>query len=265
MLKDFTKDFNFILDKLKKRENFAFTRFSDGELFMLQNKTVVLADNYYVTGEIKGPNRYTQEEHKEFHPDKHQKYRDKLIECYKHNQNHYYKGICTTTDGHVGRENFKWMIDFHGGDHKNLTFANLLINANYSRFVEEMIPVLAERHILYVVNELADLSLLPFEIEKAFLVGSNCQVNNYDTAQKVVEYIEENKLEDTVIMCSAATLSNYVIYEGFKKSSNNTFLDIGSCLNPLLGLEGWKYTRGYLTGYWLNSNNPFQNQVDRWN
>tara|TARA_B100000029_G_scaffold311698_1_gene304196 strand:- start:50615 stop:51412 length:798 start_codon:yes stop_codon:yes gene_type:complete len=265
MFKDFTKDFDFVLDKLKKVENFAFTRFSDGELFMLQNKTVVLADNHYVTGDIKGPNRYTQEEHKEFHPEKHQKYRDKLIECYKHNQDHYYKGICTATDGHVGRDNFNWMIDFHGGDHENLTFANLLINANYSRFVEEMVPVLADRDLLYVVNELADLSLLPFEIKKAFLVGSNCQVNNYDTAQKVADYIEENKLENSVVLCSAATLSNYVIYEGFKSNPNNTFLDIGSCLNPLLGLEGWKHTRGYLTGYWLNSRSPFQHQVDRWN
>ena len=38
---------------------------------------------------------------------------------------------------HVGKANFDWMIDFHGGDHPNLTFANLLINANYKRFVEE--------------------------------------------------------------------------------------------------------------------------------
>jgi hypothetical protein len=31
-----------------------------------------------------------------------------------------------------------------------------------------------------------------------------------------------------------------------------------------LGLEGWKYTRGYLTSYWMNSNSPFGRQVDVW-
>jgi hypothetical protein len=264
MHKNFTQDFDFLLNKLKKQENFAFTRFSDGELFILQDKTVVLADNHYITGDIRGPNRYTKEEHKEFYPDKHQQYREKLIECYTHTQEHYYKGICTSTDGHVGRENFDWMIDFHGGDHENLTFANLLINANYSRFVEELIPAIADRPILYVVNEMADLSLLPFDIKKEFLIGSNCMIDNYETAEEVKDYIAQENITDHIILCSAASLSNYVIYEGFKSNPNNTFLDIGSCLNPLLGLEGWKHTRGYLTGYWLDSQSPFQRQVDVW-
>ena len=53
MFKDFHKDFNELLRMLKEGENFAFTRFSDGELFILQNKTLVLADNHYITGDIK--------------------------------------------------------------------------------------------------------------------------------------------------------------------------------------------------------------------
>ena len=31
-----------------------------------------------------------------------------------------------------------------------------------------------------------------------------------------------------------------------------------------LNLEGWKYTRGYLTHYWLNSGDHFGSQVDEW-
>lgn len=263
-MKNFNDAFDSLLNKIKNKENFAFTRFSDGELFILQNKTVVLADNHYITGDIKGPNRYTKEEHKEFYPEQHQQYRDKLIETFKHNQDGYFKGICTSTDGHVGKENFDWMVDFHGGDHNNLTFANLLINANYSRFVEEMTPLFMNREILYVVNEMADTSKLPFEISKKFEIGSNCMVDNYDTAEKVKDYIRETGTKDAIVLCSAASLSNFVIYDGFRDNQNNTFLDIGSCLNPLLGLEGWKYTRGYLTGYWLNSRSPFQRQVDVW-
>jgi hypothetical protein len=263
-MKDFRQAFDTLLNKLKSGENFAFSRFSDGELFILQNKTVVLADNHYVTGDIRGSNRYTKEEHKEFYPDQHQIYRDKLIECYKHNQDNYFKGICTSTDGHVGKENFDWMIDFHGGDHPNLTYANLLINANYSRFIEEMVENFVERDILYVVNEMADTSKLPFDIKKHFYIGSNCMIESYDTSEKVKEYITKNNIKDAVVLCSAASLSNFVIYDSFKENNNNTFLDIGSCLNPLLALEGWKYTRGYLTGYWLNSGSPFTKQVDIW-
>mgnify|MGYP003138911516 FL=1 len=263
-MKNFKLAFDHVIKKIQSKENFAFTRFSDGELFILQDKTLILADNHYVTGEVTGPNRYTKEEHKEFYPDKHQFYREKLIECYRHNQDGYYKGICTSTDGHVGKENFDWMIDFHGGDHENLTFANLLINANYKRFVEELIPLLQNREVIYVVNELADTSRLPFEISKEFIIGSNCMINNYDTSESVRKYIEDNNITDAIILCSAASLSNFIIYDCFKDNPNNTFLDIGSCLNPLLSLEGWKYTRGYLTGYWLNSSSPFAKQVDIW-
>ena len=263
-MKNFKLAFDHVINKIQSKENFAFTRFSDGELFILQDKTLILADNHYVTGEVTGPNRYTKEEHKEFYPDKHQFYREKLIECYRHNQDGYYKGICTSTDGHVGKENFDWMIDFHGGDHENLTFANLLINANYKRFVEELIPLLQNREVIYVVNELADTSKLPFEILKEFIIGSNCMINNYDTSESVRKYIEDNNITDAIILCSAASLSNFIIYDCFKDNPNNTFLDIGSCLNPLLSLEGWKYTRGYLTGYWLNSSSPFAKQVDIW-
>jgi len=95
--KDFHQEFDKLLNMLKNDENFAFTRFSDGELFIMQNKTVILADNHYVTGDIKGPNRYTKEEQKEFIPERDQFYREKLIECFKHSQENYFKGICTAT------------------------------------------------------------------------------------------------------------------------------------------------------------------------
>ena len=126
-MKTFESEFDKLLNMLKAGENFAFSRFSDGELFMLQNKTLILAEKHYVTGDIKGANIYTEEEQKEFLPERDSFYRERLIECYMHNQTNYFKGICTGTDPHVGDENFKWMIDFHRGDHENLTFSNLLI------------------------------------------------------------------------------------------------------------------------------------------
>lgn len=103
-MKDFRNAFDVLLEKIDNKDNFAFTRFSDGELFILQNKTLVLADNHYITGDIRGANRYTKEEHKEFHPELHQEYRQKLIETFKHNQDNYFKGICTSTDGHVEKK-----------------------------------------------------------------------------------------------------------------------------------------------------------------
>ena len=89
-------------------------------------------------------------------------------------------------------------------------------------------------------------------------------IDDYDTAQLVKNYIKENKLTDHIILCSAASLSNFIIHDCYKDNPNNTYLDIGSCLNPLLNLEGWKHTRGYLTSYWYGVNNHFGKQVDVW-
>jgi len=264
MSKDFHAEFNKFCGMVRKGENFAFTRFSDGELFIMQNKKVVLAENHYITGDITGPNIYTKEEQKEFIPERDEVYRKKLLRCFKHIQENYFKGICTATDGHVGQENFEWQLELLNGDEAGLTFANVLINANYRKFIEEMVPLFVDREIIYVVNHLADISRLPFKVKKAFKIGSNCMINDFHVSNDVKEYIASKGATDHIVLCSAASLSNYIIHDCFKENPNNTFLDIGSCLNPLLNLEGWKHTRGYLTHYWLDSRSPFGNQVDTW-
>ena len=263
MKKDFKQEFNKFKDKISNGENFAFARFSDGEMFIMQNQTVVLAPGYFVTGDRVGQNIYTKEEQKEFIPAKHQFHREKLIDSFQYQADQYYKGICTKTD--VGEANFKWQMDLHGeGGEDNLTFANVFINSNYPRYVEEVVPLFKDRDIIYVVNEMADLSGLPFKVKKDFRIGSNCMIENYDTVEKVKEYIESNNIKDHIILCSAASLSNFIIHQCFKENQNNTFLDTGSALNPYQNLEGWRFTRGYLTSYWMKSDSHYGNQVDEW-
>ena len=107
-MKDFKKEFDKFKQMIQDGSNFAFARFSDGEMFIMQNQTVVLAPGYFVTGERIGHNIYTKEEQKEFLPKKHQFYRERLIESFQYKADNYYKGICTKTD--VGEENFKWQM-----------------------------------------------------------------------------------------------------------------------------------------------------------
>lgn len=263
MTKDYKEEFNKFKQKIQSGENFAFSRFSDGELFVMKNQKVVLGPAFFITGNRVGQNIYTKEEQKEFIPSKHQFHRERLIESFQYQDSLYYKGICTKTD--VGEEDFKWQLDLHGSsDLENLTFANLFINSNYPRYVEEIVPMFSEREIIYVVNELADLSGLPFKVKKDFRIGSNCMVDNYDTIEQVKNYIEKNNIKDHLVLCSAASLSNMIIHQCFSENKQNTFLDVGSSLNPYLSLEGWKFTRGYLTSYWMKSTSAYGKQVDEW-
>ena len=261
--KDFNDEFDKFLERLQNRQNFAFSRYSDGELFILRNQKVVLAENYFITGERLGGGRYPAEEQKSFIPEHHAFYQEQLVKSFQFNKPGYHKGICTRSD--VSVEDFEWQLQLHGSsDIEHLTFANVLINNNYKRFVTEMVPLFEDRDIIYVVNEAANLSGLPFKVKKDFRVGSNCMVENYDTVEKVKGYISENNIQDHIILCSAASLSNYIVHQCYEANSDNTYLDIGSTLNPYLSLEGWKYTRGYLTHYWLDSGSPYGTQVDLW-
>lgn len=257
-MKDFTQEFNKFKQKLVDRENFAFTRFSDGECFILQNKRLVLGDGFYVTGDKAGANTYGPEERKEFDPVKHQHLRQQLQQSFDHRQQNYFRGIPSQQDSAH--------IDFQcDRTEPDLTFANLFINANYKRFIEEIVlQIFPNRDIVYVVNERAELSGLPFEIKRDFRIGENCMICDTHIISEVLEYLKDKR--NYIVLLSAASLSNLVIHKCFEKNSNNTFLDIGSSLNPYLGkdMKSCLFTRDYLREYWLGEKTHYGNQIDVW-
>lgn len=258
-MKDFKKEFIKFKQKLEKNEPFAFSRFSDGEIFIMQNKRVTLSSNFYITGDKAGKNIYGPEERKEFIPGQHDMYRNKLIESFNHKQEGYYKGIPSKRDIHIKFETNK--------DEEDLTFANLFINANYKNFIEEIVEkVFPNKKIVYVVNKRADLGGLPFSVNKDFRIGSNCMINDYNLIDIIPKWIEENNVENHVFLFSAASLSNFLIYECYRRFPNNVYLDIGSSLNPYLGddMKSCLHTRDYLRTYWLGEKNFYGNMIDEW-
>ena len=91
----FKDDFKKIFLKLKNGEPFAFTRFSDGEICVMQNKEVKLASDHVVMGDAKYSFGYSSDDHKHFDPEKHSFLKDKLIEAYKFKKKNYFVGgIC---------------------------------------------------------------------------------------------------------------------------------------------------------------------------
>jgi hypothetical protein len=261
-MKTFESHFNLLKNKIENNENFAFLRFSDGELFVLQNKRLELNENHYVIGNYLGVGNYNKEEQKKFIPEDNQKERELLFDSLKHKQKNYFKGICTRPD--VDYETFKWQIDIAGGDDEHLTWANLFINGNYEKYLNEIVPMFKTKKIIMVVNESAKIEKLNFNIIKDFRVGTNCFINNLDIIDKIFNYIEENKISDCVFLISAASLSNLIIHKLYSNFPNNTYIDIGSSLNPIMEMEGWKGSRAYLREYWLGQPKNYLKMVCTW-
>lgn len=242
-MKDFKEHFFLLFNKLKNNENFGFSRFSDGELRIMQNQELVLGDGYNKIGDVISSGNYFLEDRKHVDPKIHPHVVDKLMESYQFKKHNYYVGLSCRCC--VGEKDFKQMIDWRGGDDEFLTWSNLWVNGNYDLFKEYMIPEFSNHKIVYVLNENANLGGLPFKVVKDFRVGENCIVNEFNKHEEIAQWIEENKIKNHVFLFSASSLSNFMIYELFKKYDQNTYIDVGTTLNIELGMKG---VRQYLIG-----------------
>jgi hypothetical protein len=243
-MKNFRQHFAKFTEMIRNNEHFAFSRFSDGELWILQNKELKLSDDVIQVGEQKSPGIYKPADHKHYNPIEHAQFRDKLIEAYKYRQPNYYKGISCKCC--VGEENFKWQLDLHGGDDESLTWANLWVNGNYPLFVTHTLPILYSKDCVFVGHESADISKLPFVV-KDFRVGYNAFINDYDKIDIIRQWIKENNITNHVFLFSASTFTNLAIYELFRDFPNNSYVDIGTCLTPMMNMPTH---RGYLQAFW---------------
>jgi len=265
-MKSFREDLINLTNKIKNGEHFAYLRFSDGELRVLQNKRVVIDYNRVCVGDHDNKIGWTitENEHKEFDPEKHGWVRDKLIDTFLHNEENYYKGIscrCCLSGKHgfTPEEEFLWQVEESGLDIDDyrLTWSNLFLNGNYPWFLENTVKEFANHDLIIVCNKNYNDSELPFKekVKKWFTVGENCMVNDIDLIETIKSYVEENKIQNHLFLLSAGSLSEFIAYEMWQINKNNSYIDIGSTLNPLLGFP---LDRRYLRGYWANASDGIE-------
>jgi len=244
-VKDFKQHIQNFKQKLLDRKPFAFARYSDGELFILQNKELKLDEGLIKVGDIQTPGLYKSQDFKHFNPARDVLARERLLEAFTYKQAGYYKGISCQCC--VGPEAFQQQIDIHGGDDESLTWANLFVNSNYPVFIEEILPVLQTYDTVMICHQDAELDKLEF-VTKDFRVGYNAMINDYDKIQDIKNWIDDNQVEGHLFLFSASTFSNLAIYELYKHSPKNTYLDIGTCLTPFMNMPT---ERSYLQEYWF--------------
>ena len=97
-MKNYKQEFDRLLHLVKDETPFSFSRFSDGEVTVLRNKTVVLAEDHFIQGDIHGDhkvyaNSYMPEEQKSFIPSENKREHEKLVEAFKFKKKNYIKGM----------------------------------------------------------------------------------------------------------------------------------------------------------------------------
>jgi len=232
-MKTFKGDFDKFYNKIKNHESFALSRNNDGEMTILFNEFIDLTKK--CNGEfIYDPNNKD-----------HAFYRNKLLESAQYKDDNYYVGIgcrCCLND-----EKHERLKKLTGQDEEHLTWGNIFVNSNYPLYVSKIITLFNEYNIVMIVNEKANINLLPFlnKIVKVFRVGTNAWINNYNLVKELNDWIKDNKIENHMFLIAAGPFTNILILEAHKTEKNNTYLDVGSTLDSIMGLG---MTRLYLAG-----------------
>jgi glycosyltransferase involved in cell wall biosynthesis len=230
--KTFSGDLFLFNNKLKNRENFSLVRFGDGEMIVINGKSIDLSEK------CNGEHRYTPDNPED------EQHRQTLEASLLYQNPQYFVGLpCRCC---VGDEHCDALRAQAQQDEKQLTWANLFVNANYPLFLDSTVDLFSSRPVNVICHQNADLQTLPFTPIKDFRVGANAWVQDYQSVLLQMEkHINENKIENEIFLFCAGVLSNMLIYQLTKKYPNNTYIDLGSVFDVTMGLGK---TRKYLKG-----------------
>lgn len=211
----FRGDIEFIFNLLRTRQKFSFSKYADGEFSILANRLITNVD------------RWT------FNPEVHSEIRDELIRSFTFQDQNYYVGVsckCCQPDEYV-----EWMRE--QSHQSKLTWANLFVNSNYPFFVEHFIPEFNNHEVVLFAREDATVEKLPFKVEH-IPITRQAFIDNFD----MVDSFPIEDYTDKLFLFCAGPLGNMLSAKFWSKNKTNTYLDIGSTLNPYLT----ESNRGYL-------------------
>jgi len=231
-MKTFKGDFDKFLNKIKNGEYFSLSRWGDGELMILEGNPIDIRSKG--NGEFRFDPNITD----------YIGVRNKLLLSYVNKDDNYYIGIACPCC--VGQEKYQYMKNKSCQDEEHLTWANIFVNANYRRTINELIPELNNHNINLVINKNSKLNNLNFTPKKTWYVGTDAWQNDYYLVDKIINYIKINNIKNEIFLFAVGPLANILTYELWEYGcKNNTYIDIGSILDPYLQL---KLTRGYHLG-----------------
>jgi hypothetical protein len=219
---------------VKARKPFTFIRFSDGEIEILRNRKLIIADG--VT-EFRGkiyPNQFPVFDQKRFEPTKNQDLRQDLLESAMFRETAYFKGIPTKHNDALDDREF--MLRLNGGFTNQITFADLFLNANFLVSRSEFFPFLTASfdHLFIIGNWRCTLNGY---LQKGCLI--QIPDDFFSTYKKTLDSVLgrlQCAPESALILSSASSLSNVLGHRLRVSRPDLTFLDIGTSLNDLLGL-----------------------------
>lgn len=223
-----------VKNKLQNKEPFTFIRFSDGETEILKNRylEIVPGKTVFRGQEIK--NKFPQFDSKRFDPELHQNIREDLLEAAQFKAENYFKGIPTSSNNAI--DDREMMIEYNSGLDNSITFADLFLNSNYAKYLEEIVPLFESFEYISVI---ANYRAKPTGILKKaqhITIQDNFFANYDEVLNECMEKLK-NIPTRSLVLSSASSLSKILGHKIYLIRPDITFLDIGTSINNLLSLD----------------------------
>lgn len=218
--------------RLLSHEPFALSRFGDGEM------KIVAGEHSDLLHKGHGEHRYRPGVARE------ERQRRLLADAFHYSDPRYLVAIpCPCCVGLARHRAFRCASQQPA---ERLTWANVFVNANYARFRASTLAAFATRDCTLVCHHEATLAALPFAPKRVIRVGANAWLEDYDrTLDALSDVVERERATDECFLFSAGVLSNLLIHPLAQRYPGNSWLDLGSALDPELGLGATrKYHRG---------------------
>lgn len=234
--KNYLEDIKVIHQALLNNENISFSKFCDGEWAVLSNNPINNKEFWF------DPNN-----------EKDQSKRQALLDAFQYKNDRYFVGI--TCVNVFGLDTHRQMVSLSGQDQDHLTWADIWVNSNYRYYLQNIVPLYNKKPVVLFCNRNAKMDHLPFTPYLHMPVDHNAWEYNWDIIE-VAENISKG-LNDTIFLFCCGPFGNILCHKLTESNPNNTYLDIGSTLNPFIRSAG--FDRDYYMG-----DNYFSRMIGAW-
>ena len=228
-------DLNRLTRLSKENVPFTFVRFSDGEIEILRNRKLVIADGVTQFRGKYFSNNFPVFDQKRFDPLSGKAMRADLILSATYCDKNYFKGIPTSHNRAINDREF--LLRLNGGFTPQMTFSDLFLNSNYLHSRNDFFPSIVDSSSnLYVVGNFR-CQLRDYLAKGTLISIPDNFFSCYEEAlSKTMDSLFDIP-DHSLVLSSASSLSNVLGHQLRLARPDITFIDIGTALNDLMGLS----------------------------
>ena len=233
----FEQDFHYFWELIEKNINFAFARYADGEVMLMNSIPVKEGTQAFSVDKWSAPAALT-------------KVGKDLRESLNHTEENYYYAISSKSDN---LSDYSFLKKEIKQSDQKITFVNLWINGNYQKSIEKY--SLLKRAPILICNYEAQKENFPFKVARIIPFPNNC-IEYWETeGDNFIKMLitEVGDKHNELFFISCGPVSEIIIDKLYRNNPNNTYIDVCSSI--------YEFVHQYKTRPYMDNNTIYSKMI----